>query len=101
MENVQVEETVALAEKKKRNSYKSFSNEEVLTLASVATSLDNLAELMEMPKANVAVRLSTMRKKGLTVPKFSKKGVKGVLNNDNTSTPNTGDNNNGTESKSD
>jgi hypothetical protein len=100
MENVQAE--VAVAEKKKRNSYRSFSDEEVLTLASVATSLDNLAELMEMPKANVAVRLSTMRKKkGLTVPKFSRKGVKGVLNNDNTSTPNTGDNNNGTESKSD
>lgn len=100
MENVQAE--VAVVEKKKRNSYRSFSDEEVLTLASVATSLDNLAELMEMPKANVAVRLSTMRKKkGLTVPKFSRKGVKGVLNNDTTSTPNTGDNNNGTESKSD
>lgn len=87
---------VALLEKKKRNKYKNYSDKEVLDLVNQASSLDNLCSLLEMPKANVCVRLSTMRKKGLEVKKFSRKGV---LKED-TSTPNTGENNNGTESTS-
>ncbi len=95
----QNESTTATVERKPRVAHPRFSDEEFKVLALNSKNLEELAVKTQLPKANASVRLNALRKKGIDVPRFSRKG-KGVLVVSETPSTNAGEIVNGPESKS-